>query len=193
MASAFTHGIVALSFGKFFFPERMPVRFWVLLVVCTILPDVDVIGFFLGVRYSDTLGHRGFSHSLLFALLLAVLATTAAFPAVRRFTRQWWLLITSFFAAAASHGVLDAMTDGGYGIAFFSPFSSTRFFLPWRPLEVAPIGVRGFFSRWGWDVLMSELLWIWLPLAVILLIVYAVRRQRSGPWTARGPESRHSR
>jgi hypothetical protein len=46
MASAFTHGIVALAAGKFFFPERMPMRFWILLVVCTILPDVDAIGFF---------------------------------------------------------------------------------------------------------------------------------------------------
>jgi inner membrane protein len=193
MASAFTHGIVALSFGKFFFPERMPARFWVLLAACTILPDVDVVGFFLGVRYSDTLGHRGFSHSLPFALLVAVLVTVAAFPAVKRFSKQWWLLTACFFSATASHGVLDAMTDGGYGIAFFSPFSSTRFFLPWRPIEVAPIGVRGFFSRWGWDVLMSELLWIWLPLAVILLLAHAVRRQRSGPPIANGPESRCGR
>jgi len=42
-----------------------------LLIVCTLLPDVDVVGFFLGVRYSTALGHRGFSHSLLspFSLL----------------------------------------------------------------------------------------------------------------------------
>jgi len=125
------------------------------------------------------LGHRGFSHSLLFALLVAVLVTVAAFPAVRRFSKHWWALIGWFFAAAASHGVLDAMTDGGYGIAFFSPFNNTRFFFPWRPLEVAPIGVRGFFSRWGWDVLMSELLWIWLPVAFFLVLTYVARRRNS--------------
>ena len=177
MASAFTHSIVALAAGKLFFAERMPVRFWVLMVLCTLLPDLDVVGFYHGVRYADKMGHRGFSHSLLFALIVAVLVTVAAFPAVKRFSKQWWLLIACFFAATASHGVLDAMTDGGYGIAFFSPFSNTRYFLPWRPLDVAPIGVRGFFSRWGWDVLMSELLWIWLPLAVLLLIVRVVRKQ----------------
>jgi len=175
MSSAFTHGFVALSFGKLFFPERMPARFWVLSLICTLLPDVDVIGFFLGVRYGDKLGHRGFSHSLLFALLIAVLVTIAAFPAVRRFSKQWWALTGYFFLLTASHSVLDAMTNGGYGIAFFSPFSSTRFFLPWRPLEVAPIGVRGFFSRWGWDVLMSEALYIWLPVTLLLVIVYRVR------------------
>ena len=179
MASAFTHGFVALSFGKLFFRERMPARFWVLSVVCTLLPDVDVIGFFLGVRYSDALGHRGFTHSLLFALLLAILVTVIAFPAVRRFSKQWWTLATFFFLSTASHGVLDAMTDGGYGIAFFSPISNTRLFLPWRPLEVAPIGVRGFFSRWGWNVLMSELLWIWIPLT-LLVVANRFRGQRSG-------------
>jgi len=175
MASAFTHSFIALAAGKLAFPGRMPVRFWVLSVVCALLPDVDVIGYFLGIRYDDMLGHRGFSHSLLFAFLVAVLVTAAAFPAVRRFSKQWWALIGCFFAAAASHGVLDAMTNGGYGIAFFSPFSNTRFFLPWRPLEVAPIGVRGFFSRWGWDVLMSELLWIWLPVVLALVLAALVR------------------
>jgi len=180
MASAFTHGFVALSFGKLMFPERMPLRFWVLSIVCTLLPDIDVVGYYFGVRYGDMLGHRGFSHSLLFALLVAVLVTVAVFPAVRRFSKQWWLLVVCFFAATASHGILDAMTNGGYGIAFFSPFSNARFFLPWRPLTVAPIGVRGFFSRWGWDVFMSELLWIWLPMTVLLVIVYLIRKQRSG-------------
>jgi inner membrane protein len=149
MASAFTHSFVAVAAGKMFFPERMSALFWTLSIVCALLPDVDVVGFFLGVRYGAALGHRGFTHSLLFALLIAVLVTVAAFPAVTRFSKQWWLLIACFFVSTASHGVLDAMTDGGYGVAFFSPFSSARSFLPWRPLEVASIGVRGFFSRWG--------------------------------------------
>ena len=32
------------------------------------LPDLDVIGFFFGVRYDDMLGHRGITHSLAFAM-----------------------------------------------------------------------------------------------------------------------------
>jgi inner membrane protein len=182
MASAFTHGFVALAAGKLFFPERMPVRFWVLSIVCTLLPDVDVIGFFLGVRYSDMLGHRGFTHSLLFALLLAALVMVASFPAVRRFSKQWWMLTGYFFVVTASHGVLDAMTSGGYGIAFFSPFDNTRYFLPWRPLVVSPIGVYGFFSRWGWNVITSEILWIWIPtllfLAILIIFRQNLRRRR---------------
>ena len=86
------------------------------------------------------------------------------------------MLAGYFFVVTASHGVLDAMTSGGYGIAFFSPFDNTRYFLPWRPLVVSPIGVYGFFSRWGWSVLTSEFLWIWIPTLTILVMVMLFRR-----------------
>ncbi len=43
-------------------------RLWLVGAACTVVPDLDAIGFFLGVRYASLLGHRGLSHSLLFAL-----------------------------------------------------------------------------------------------------------------------------
>ena len=101
-----------------------------------------------------------------------------AFRDLPRFTKQWWLCALYFSAVTASHGLLDAMTDGGFGIGFFSPFDNTRYFLPWRPLTVSPIGVYGFLSRWGWEVIRSELIWIWLPLSLLLAGVLAVRRHR---------------
>ena len=61
--------------------------------------------------------------------------------------------------------VLDAMTDGGLGIAFFSPLSNARYFLPARPLTVSPIGLGSFLSSRGLAVMKSEILWIWLPTA----------------------------
>ena len=67
-----------------------------------------------------------------------------------------------FAAVTASHGILDALTDGGLGIAFFSPFDTHRYFFPWRPIQVSPIG-PGFFSARGVRVLASELRWIWIP------------------------------
>lgn len=91
------------------------------------------------------------------------------------------MLAGYFFAVTASHGVLDAMTSGGYGIAFFSPFDNTRYFLPWRPLVVSPIGVYGFFSRWGWNVITSELLWIWLPGLALVCAIALIRRRRRLP------------
>jgi inner membrane protein len=58
----------------------------------------------------------------------------------------------------ASHGLLDALTDGGLGAALLWPFSDERFFAPWRPLPVAPIGAR-FWSGRGLAVLAVELCW----------------------------------
>ena len=84
------------------------------------LPDIDVVGFQFGIRYGDFWGHRGFTHSLLFASILATLALVVGFPhALSGLNRAWlWLY---FFVAAASHGFLYAMTNGGLGVAFFSP------------------------------------------------------------------------
>ena len=62
--------------------------------------------------------------------------------------------------------MLDAMTNGGLGVAFFSPFDTTRYFLPFRPVEVSPIGVREFFTGRAWNILISEMKWIWIPAAV---------------------------
>ncbi len=174
---------VGLAGGKIAFPEKMPTRFWLLSAACSVLPDVDVLAFRLGIPYRHLFGHRGFAHSLLFAALVGFLVTLLAFRTEPRFSFRWWKQVVWFFAVTASHGVLDAMTGGGLGVGFFIPFDTHRYFLPWRPLVVSPIGVRGFFSRWGVRVVTSELLWIWLPLLSLLCARTLWRRnavQRAG-------------
>jgi inner membrane protein len=79
------------------------------------------------------------------------------------------------FVATASHGVLDAFTDGGLGVAFFAPFDGTRYFFPVRPIRVSPIGVARFFSRTGMEVLSSEMIWVWIPSGVLALFARALR------------------
>ncbi|HSV89890.1 MAG TPA: hypothetical protein VLH80_02270, partial [Nitrospiraceae bacterium] len=74
------------------------------------------------------------------------------------------------------HGVLDAMTNGGLGVAFFSPFDTTRYFFPLRPVFVSPIGVSEFFSEYGVRILASEAIWIWLPSCVAFLVLRTVQR-----------------
>jgi inner membrane protein len=95
-------------------------------------------------------------------------------------SEQRKLLWFYFFLATASHGLLDAMTDGGLGVAFFSPFATTRYFLPWRPILVSPIGVTRFFSPRGLAVLRGEIFWIWLPAAILAFCSYVFHRFR-GP------------
>ena len=87
------------------------------------------------------------------------------------------MLCCYFFAVTASHGILDAMTDGGRGIAFFAPFDDTRYFLPFRPIKVSPIGIA-FLSTRGLAVLWSELLWVWIPATIIAGATLLIRRLR---------------
>jgi len=61
-----------------------------------------------------------------------------------------------------SHPLLDTLTDGGLGCALFWPFDLTRYFAPWRPIPVAPIGLA-FFSPFGLFVAAVELV-IFAPL-----------------------------
>ena len=181
MASTFTHIFVGEALGKIYAEDKMPARFWVLTAVCSIFPDLDVIAFYLRVPYRHMFGHRGFSHSLLFAAIMGMLAVLLAFRDVPSRSRKWWGLVLFFFLVIASHDVLDAMTNGGYGVGFLSPFDKTRYFLPWRPLVVSPIGVHGFFSRCGWDVMKSEFIWVWIPMIVVSAGVIACRRMKNKP------------
>jgi inner membrane protein len=80
------------------------------------------------------------------------------------------------FLATASHGVLDAMTNGGLGVAFFSPVDNRRYFLSWRPIRVSPIAFGRFFSQQGYLILKNELLWIWLPAGLFAVLVLMIRR-----------------
>jgi inner membrane protein len=155
-------------------------RFWTIALVCSALPDVDVIGFSFGVRYGDLWGHRGMTHSILFAAIAGIVA--AMFLGGSRGQLLW--NGTLLFLTTASHGFLDAMTNGGLGIAFFSPFDQTRYFLPWRPILVSPIGLGRFLSERGAAVLGSEIVFVWMPAIVVGVSLYVLRRFRDSKWDA---------
>ncbi|MFN2567117.1 MAG: metal-dependent hydrolase [Gemmatimonadaceae bacterium] len=174
MPSAFSHAIAGLAIGSAFWRPGVPARYWALGAVVAALPDLDVVGYRLGIPYGGVLGHRGISHSLAFAAALsaaiAVALPSGAGPASRG---QLWLYL---FLATASHGVLDAFTNGGGGIAFFAPFHNARYFFPWTPIEVSPIGVRSFFTERGVRVLANELVWVWLPSLIFAAVALWLRR-----------------
>src|SRR5437879_2271813 len=181
MAPVFTHGVSAVAIGTAYAVsvasgQSLPTRFWVLSIVCAAIPDIDVIGFAFGVRYGRVRGHRGITHSLLFAAALAVTVVTVAFPNAARFSQLWWALAGYFFVVTASHGVLDAMTNGGLGVAFFAPLENGRYFLPWRPLEVSPIGIAVLFTPRAWEVLKSEFVWVWVPSLAIISALRLLNR-----------------
>lgn len=176
---------VAGALGKTGFAGRMPARFWFLAAACSVVPDLDVIGREFGIRYRDLLGHRGFSHSLFFALIVGGLVVMFAFPTITRFSKKWWSMVLFFFAVTASHGLLDSLTDKGLGVAFFSPFDTTRYFLFWRPIQASPMSISRFFSQTGLQVLLNEMIWVWTPMIGLYLVVRRVFKRNSAEQSLR--------
>jgi inner membrane protein len=176
MASAFGHGFAGYMLGQIAYDRQMPAKFWILSILCGILPDIDALGYFLGVPYHSALGHRGFTHSIVFALLVGVFIPLVFFSEVQRFTPYWWGLAAFFFLATISHSLLDGLTTGGLGAAYFAPFDNTRYFLPWRPIKVSPIGISAFFSEWGRRVIISEAIWIGIPLTAAWVIKFIAKK-----------------
>jgi len=179
MASAISHAFVAVALGTMYARDRMPKRFWVLSVLCAVLPDADVIGLAWGIRYDSLWGHRGLTHALSFALLLSLGVVSLAMRAHVSGWRQWCGCVGYFFVVTASHGVLDALTNGGHGIAFLAPVETTRYFFPWRPVMVSPISIRAFLSTWGLQILVTELLYLWLPMIVGCIVVLGWRHRHA--------------
>lgn len=176
MPTPFTHAFIPVALGYTVTNKKLPLKFWLLGVFCSVLPDADVIGFSFGISYGDFFGHRGFFHSLFFAFLLSSTVVLLAFRKRPIFSKKWWLIWLFFLGITSSHGILDAFTNGGLGIALLSPFDISRYFSPWRPLVVSPIGIRAFLTPWGGAALLSEFYWIWLPLTVTLIITRACRK-----------------
>jgi inner membrane protein len=173
--------VVAVAAVKAFAPEDAPHHIWLLAIVCSCLPDADVLGLYLGVPYDHFCGHRGFFHSLFFSFLLSIFIVAVFFGHLELFSRQWLCYLIFFFLVSASHGVLDAFTNGGLGIALLAPFDNARYFFPWTPISVSPIGIDSFFSQWGLTVMKSELLWIWLPSVSIVIISLLIRAVTVSP------------
>lgn len=177
MASAFSHAIVALAMGRTLQHRSIGWREGAVGALVSVVPDLDVAGLAFGIAYGDLWGHRGMTHSVLFAALIAGSLVAVWYRSRRAVERA--MLFLYFFLCTASHGVLDAMTDGGLGVAFLSPFDTTRYFFPWRPILVSPIGITDFFSLYGFKVMLSEAVWIWLPACALFLLVCSVWRARS--------------
>ncbi|ARU89894.1 metal-dependent hydrolase [Pseudomonas sp. M30-35] len=175
MASAFAHAVVPLVVYAVFKGKSMNLRLLVLAIVLAIAPDADVLAFKFDVAYGSEWGHRGFTHSLFFAGCIAAFFTLFA----KQLNSRPLVVFAMCFTACASHAALDALTNGGQGVALYWPFSLDRVFFPFRPVQVSPIGVSAFFTDRGLRVIASEMVWIFIPGFVIGLVGVLVRRKLS--------------
>lgn len=155
---------------------RVPFRLLFAGLLCSILPDLDVFAFRFGVTYADILGHRGLSHSLLFAFCTGLAAALCA-----RWLRAGRVMAFVVCGGAVLlHSLLDGMTNGGLGVALFWPYSEARYFLPWQPIEVSPFSPQRLLSARGLEIFKSEAVWIWLPslAAGVLFHIISGRKKR---------------
>ncbi len=172
MPTVFTHPAVPIGLGLGLGRQTISRRLLLAGIAGSVLPDLDVIAFRFGIPYATEFGHRGFSHSLLFAAAVALMAACGWRWLQSGFIHAFFFL----FASIASHSMLDAFTNGGMGIEFFWPWDKTRYFAPVKEIEVSPLGLGRFFSVRGALVLKSELLWVWLPALGLGALAAGLRR-----------------
>ena len=178
MPTIISHAAVPIALGIGLGEKRIPRGLLVAGIAVSMLPDADVMLFRFGANYNDVWSHRGFTHSLGFALLVALAGAALL--------RKVALPLVSFaflFIAMASHGLLDMLTSGGHGVAILWPLTADRYFFDWRPIQVAPIVGPNFFDRFtdrAAALLRTEVLWIWLP-ALIVAIALRAARNGKGP------------
>lgn len=190
MPTIVTHAVVGAALARLG-PRAVPrKRLVVALVALSALPDLDVVAFHFGIPYSSWLGHRGLSHSPLFAVVVAAVVTWFDSRRNSLSSREKWQLFMVCALAMTSHGMLDAFTNGGLGIAFLLPFSPDRYFFPVQPIAVSPIGLAEFFRGPALAVLSSELLYVWLPMAAVVVVHRLVLgSRRSVAWRRSGGRS----
>jgi inner membrane protein len=171
VCTVYTHAVAGL--GLAYLAARRPMRwpFWVLAALLPMVPDLDVVSTYPS---KSPWGHRGFTHSLVFALWLGALAASLTFRYLR--TSFGWPTAV-FFVVTASHGLLDALTRAGEAIPFFWP-STTRYG-SWGPMPLPDIAFEWPDPRRS-RALRSEMLWVWLPTAGVVALVMAYRRLKRG-------------
>jgi inner membrane protein len=169
MATLYTHAAAGLGIARLATARPMPWPYWAAAAALPCIPDLDV---FSTAAYGSAMGHRGITHSLLFALATGAVAAGLLH---RRFRMRWWQLTGLFFVIVASHGLLDAMTWGGEAIPFFWPLGGR--YGNWGPIPVSDIAFELPDPRTSRSI-GAELLWLWLPVVLMVVIAEAYRRWR---------------
>jgi inner membrane protein len=131
-------------------------KFIVLSALCQWLPDIDVVSYLFAINEQHALGHRGLTHSLVFAGLVALGILWYGYRDLRIASPGWWTMYTWFFVMTALHSVFDAMVASSLGVAFFWPLDTTRYQLPWQPFVDVPVEAAYLWSGRFWYAVFVE-------------------------------------
>ncbi|WP_343634086.1 metal-dependent hydrolase [Fluviicola sp.] len=137
------------------------------------IPDLDVFLRFFYDPLDAALVHRGFSHSLLFAILGGIILTWVSMKLSKKdYGRKTWFLL--WFLSIVTHPMLDIFTN--YGTQFFWPFDWRLTFnsvfvidplytVPFMVLLIGALFMKRESKRrkiWNWTgIIYSSLYLLW--------------------------------
>jgi membrane-bound metal-dependent hydrolase YbcI (DUF457 family) len=156
------HGLLGASIVAAVRPEPTN-RYFMPLFVGAILANAADFDFFLVIALHSKTWHRGFSHSILLALVLCLVFVLAL---GRRHLRA----AIAYGLAFASHAILDYVTtkEGG-GVELLWPFSSNRLILGLLGLSETPSKLQAIG-------IINTLIVESLIFAPILMLVIVLRK-----------------
>ena len=165
--ATYLHFAPAIALAVAIGPRTVGWRLTLAGAFCAVLPDADFALVTLGLdRYSGPYGHRGFMHSLGFALALGAFGALWAGPG-----RGRRLGAAAFLALCTlSHPLLDGLIDRGICNAWWWPLDGARHCLGWRPIPMRGVGLFGALR------FQLELLWIGGPLLALANAGMLLRR-----------------
>ena len=171
MASLLTHAAVPLIAKGAVPVPGIDRRVTIAAVLLSCWPDLDYATLAFEVRPNEPFGHRGITHSLVVAAVLSLAVTVVGFRGLGLGSRTWWRVAAFLFFAAASHGLLDAVTSGDIGVALFAPLDNKRHFLPLKRIPCCPVGINEYLGYWGIMTIANEILYVILPLALAVSFI----------------------
>lgn len=174
MPTIFTHALLPVIAAVGLSNPRLSSRLVAAGAAVAILPDADIVGRYFGVPHSADFGHRGATHTLIFALLVASLAL----PSARRMRASPGAAFAFIFLSVLSHPLADMLTSGGKGIMLLWPLEDERFKFWAHPVRASAVGLQGFETGTIWPTLMSELIWLLIPAALLAIFVRCVANLR---------------
>lgn len=177
MPTIVTHAAVPLCIGLGLGKKIIPTGLLLTGIAFSMIPDLDVLSFKLNIPYANEFGHRGFTHSLMFAFLLPTLALLFKRYFNVSYGRIWCFLLLSLL----SHSILDSLTTGGLGVGWLWPWSQQRFFAPLQVIKVAPFQLSQYLKPNGIAVIKSEILWVWMPCVTLMLGLIVARMTKNRP------------
>ena len=136
-------------------------------------PDLDTVGWVLhGADGPLSAAHRGVTHSLAVAVAGALIGV--ALLQWHRSLRSPARTFAYLALVIASHGALDCFVSYGPGVALLAPFAGQRLKAPWRVF----------------DGLLTEIVCLWLPALIFIVLDIGGFRSRSGAPSADSSPSR---